>query len=373
MVSNNHELDESLQNKLSLIESVPARNPQKAALGREAFMNQVEALQIRNATPIVAPKQENLKRLWGFRLSFASLAATLILTLMVVGAGTWGTVYAAQGSLPGDFLYSIKQMDENLHLTLAGEPETKIELLSSYTDRRIDEAIQLTSEGQPIPESLLTQYEMQYDEIFSLVANMDDPTMAKALAGVQRHLRDQDRDMGRVMKSLPVNVDPLLVRLQARLLYCEQLAGSAIDEPAVEKPNTAQQPKNQENKSDITATDLITPTLTLTPTLTITPTATITPTLPGKSVTVTPGQYEYGPGPCETQRNCKPSDDGPGPGPFDGTPTPPREDQGYGPGPDKGQAPEKTSLAPSPSNTPQPDETTEPLKKDDNQHKKAKP
>ena len=49
MVSNNHELDDILQKKFSLIESTPARNPQKAAQGREEFMNHVKELQPRKA------------------------------------------------------------------------------------------------------------------------------------------------------------------------------------------------------------------------------------------------------------------------------------------------------------------------------------
>jgi hypothetical protein len=347
MVSNKHELDKFLQDKLSLIEATRARNPQKAARGREVFMNQVEKLH--KAAPAAVPintQQRYGKGLFGLHPSFASLAIAIIVAATLLLGGTWGTVYAAQGSLPGDLLYSVKLAEENLRLALTGNSQEKVDLLTSYADRRVDEAIELASQGQLVPESLPDKMDIQLDELFILAADMDDTAMSQALNGVQIHLRDQDRDMTHVMKGLPEGVDPQLTRLQAMLQARQQLAATGIEEPNVFR----HQFRNQENKPELLPTTPITTTITSTLTSTITTTITATSVITDTPVitgTLTPGQY--GPGPCEDPGNCLPQGDGPGPGPFDGTPIPPQDQQGYGPGSDEGVGPQQPTLTPKPS------------------------
>jgi len=345
MVSNKREIDEILQEKLSLIEATPGRNPQKAARGREVFMNQVEKIQIRKAVPatgLYKAKQGYRKGLFGLRLSLAPITIAFILALTLIFGGTWGTVYAAQDSLPGDFLYSVKLAGENLHLTFTASPETKINLMTTYSDRRVEEALKLASLGKEVPESLPTKAETQLDGIFELAAGLDSEAMSQALSGVQIHLRDQDRYMTQVMDGLPEGVDPQLTRLQAMLQARQQLAATGIDEPNVFRHLF----RNQENKPVLTDTTPITSTLTATITTTISATPVITDT-PVISGTLTPGQY--GPGPCEDPGNCLPQGDGPGPGPFEETPIPPQDQQGYGPGSEQGIGPQLQTITPEPS------------------------
>jgi hypothetical protein len=358
MVSNNHEIDEILQNKLSLIESTPARNPEKAARGREDFMSHIKELQPRKAALIAAQQEARKpqKRIRGLRPSFSSVAAAITIALVLLLGSTWGTVYAAQDSLPGDFLYSVKLAEENLRLTLTADPTAKINLLVAQTDRRVDEAVNLISQGQPVPESLPVRMETQLDEIFTLVANLDDAAMSQALSGIQIHLRDQDRDMTHAMAGLPEGVDPQLTRLQSMLQARQQLAATGIEEPNIFR----HQFRNQENKPEVTVTAPITPTLTITSTITVTPEITTTLTV----TTTIPGQ-QYGPGPCDDPGNCLPPGDGPGPGPFDDTPTPPQENQGYGPGSDEGVGPNLPLVTPKPEK----DNT----KSNDNNGQKGKP
>ena len=321
MVSNKNELDKFIERKLSLIEPTKARNPEKAAFGREVYMNQAKSLRGQKAHQ---PVSNTFKGIFGLRPRIASTALAAILALAILFGGAWGTVYAAQDSLPGDFLYSVKLFDENIRLTFAGSTESRIELLKQYSDRRVDEAINMAVTGEPIPESLPTDAAAQIDEMFVLVAALDDVAMEQALSGVQIHLRDQDRIMGQTMGGLPEGVDPQLLRLQAMFQARQQRAASGLEAPNEYR----NQFRNQANKPTVTATDWVTPTNSLT----ITPTATIT-------VTATPvltDTWPYGPGPCEDHGNCLPQGDGPGPGPFDGTPTPPQDQQGYGPGSDEG-------------------------------------
>jgi hypothetical protein len=71
-----------------------------------------------------------------------SLAA---LAVIVLGGG--GTVLASNSSLPGDTLYSVKIVSENVQLALSTSDITKAELNARFADRRTDEIITLAEQN----------------------------------------------------------------------------------------------------------------------------------------------------------------------------------------------------------------------------------
>ena len=72
--------------------------------------------------------------------------ATMILVVIVLAAGS-GTVYAANSSLPGEPLYSVKMATESVRLTFAFSEEAKADLYVKLADRRVDEIIQMAEKG----------------------------------------------------------------------------------------------------------------------------------------------------------------------------------------------------------------------------------
>jgi hypothetical protein len=72
--------------------------------------------------------------------------ASIILVIIVLAAGS-GTVYAANGSLPGEPLYSVKTATESVRLAFAFSEEAKADLYVSLADRRVDEIIQMAEKG----------------------------------------------------------------------------------------------------------------------------------------------------------------------------------------------------------------------------------
>ena len=330
MIFHDDELDEELKNKLSLIATIPVRSLKNAARGREVFMNKAKEFHTRKA-PFVTAQPTNQSFLQSFfkkRLSFAPFAIALIIAIGLV-LGGWGTVYAAQDSLPNDFLYPVKIAVENINLTFTVNPNTKVALLTTYTGTRIDEAAYLVSQGQQIPEELPNRVDDQLDELFTLAASLDEESMEAALTGVQRHLRprDQIQSMTNKMQNLPQGADPQLTRLLAMLKERHQMAQTGLETPLTFQ----QQFKHQLGKPALP----ITPTLTSTLTSTITSTLTSTPEI---TVTLTITNGHYGPGPCENPGDCTP------PGPF-GTPIP-GEPNGFGPGPDQGVGPNQPTVTP---------------------------
>jgi hypothetical protein len=72
--------------------------------------------------------------------------ATLILVVIVLAAGS-GTVYAANSSLPGETLYSVKMATESVRMVFAFSEEAKANLYVKLADRRVDEIIQMAEQG----------------------------------------------------------------------------------------------------------------------------------------------------------------------------------------------------------------------------------
>jgi hypothetical protein len=80
-----------------------------------------------------------------------ALVGTLIALVILIGSSL--TVYASQGSLPGESLYLIKSWSEDVRLSFATSPQTKLNLTLDFTDRRMDEINSLVESGKTFPET----------------------------------------------------------------------------------------------------------------------------------------------------------------------------------------------------------------------------
>ena len=93
---------------------------------------------------IHAPK----RRTWSLPLftpRWAAMAAALVVALMLGGSGT---VFAAGYSVPGDALYPVKQVREEVQLWLTWSPEAKVEMYTSLVNQRADEIRALAAAGR---------------------------------------------------------------------------------------------------------------------------------------------------------------------------------------------------------------------------------
>lgn len=69
----------------------------------------------------------------------------IVLTLSALG----GTAYAAQDSLPGDALYSVKLGAEGVTMMLRGDDVSRAERALNFADKRVREMLALNEEGRP--------------------------------------------------------------------------------------------------------------------------------------------------------------------------------------------------------------------------------
>jgi hypothetical protein len=115
--------------------------------------------------------------------------------LVVIGLlfGSFGTAFAAKDSLPNEPLYAVKLAGEDLQLFLTSDSAARISLLTTFANRRVDEATILASQGKPVPEqvtTLIVEYQKEIDELATIMVDETDED------GVYRRLQPRDQDTG---------------------------------------------------------------------------------------------------------------------------------------------------------------------------------
>lgn len=108
--------DELLKSKTVLLEFIRRYPVRKSDLSRHFIKMQPQFLQL-----IFKPM---------------SIIAGLLIAALLGGGGV---AYASQGSLPGDTLYPIKLMTEDVQTVVAWSPEKKVELEAKFANRRLEE------------------------------------------------------------------------------------------------------------------------------------------------------------------------------------------------------------------------------------------
>jgi hypothetical protein len=84
---------------------------------------------------------------WG-TTRLAPVAFVLLLVVFFTGATT---IAAAAQSLPGDSLYSLKLLTEKTRLSMARDPQTRLNLERSFDRQRLEEVDQLISQSRSAP------------------------------------------------------------------------------------------------------------------------------------------------------------------------------------------------------------------------------
>jgi len=78
------------------------------------------------------------------------VALTLCLALILFG-GPWMTLKASQSSLPGDLLYSVKKISEDVQTTIASD-SGRVGLQAEFASRRLEELNKITYDSSSLEE-----------------------------------------------------------------------------------------------------------------------------------------------------------------------------------------------------------------------------
>ena len=157
---------------------------------------------------------------------FKFMVATWMALIVLVGSSL--TVYASQASLPGDALYPIKAVSEDIRLSITRSPQAKLDITLNFTNRRMDEITHLLEMGNPIPAQASDRFQGELESSLQLAAQMEDKQMQGALSEIKSHAESQGMTIDELINQLPEQAEPAIMHIQERLR--EQVTLSAIGE-----------------------------------------------------------------------------------------------------------------------------------------------
>jgi hypothetical protein len=232
MTRQDEELDDFAKRTLAPLRTAPPLDPELASVERKKFLEHAVSLR-KDVLPHIAgkPSERPTRSLIASTRSlrfpiFKALAITILVMILVAASSL--TVYAAQGSLPGEPLYSIKSASEDIRLSMTVSPQARLNLTLDFTNRRMSEIESLVSEGKLLTDYASLRFQSELDEALQLAADMNDQQMVTALIQIKNHAGKQGMTLQELISSLPSQASPAIIRLQQRLQ--EQVQLSVIGE-----------------------------------------------------------------------------------------------------------------------------------------------
>ncbi|MBI4732853.1 MAG: hypothetical protein HY781_12160 [Chloroflexi bacterium] len=175
-------LNPQLEKQLDRLKTIPARDPQTAAQGRARFLTEAAAFR-----PALVQKERTVvSRRFVWKFALAALAALVLFFGSSVGAA-----FAARGALPGETLYPVKLICEDLRLGFTGDPQVRIDLLMQFSAVRVSEMNQLAEQSNAIPAETAERLESQIQQALKLAAGLVDKDMLAALTRIRTQLEVQ--------------------------------------------------------------------------------------------------------------------------------------------------------------------------------------
>jgi hypothetical protein len=225
------QIDPVISEHLESLRGMPPRDSQAAARGRAAFLAQAEIY----AQAVSRPRKQRL-RYWNFnsknlfqrkeRFSMFTTLVSIFAVLAMTLGGAGATVYAAQGSLPGEALYQVKIQSEDIRLTWEEGETEQIELALQFANRRIQEIQTMLAKDQTPPESLMIRLQNQIDTALRLASGLDEDRLAPALQRIRQTLEQQEQTLARFQESGGLQNEAILAqvrdRIQLRLSWVEE-------------------------------------------------------------------------------------------------------------------------------------------------------
>jgi hypothetical protein len=224
--------DEFGKQVFATLEATPPLDPRTAASEKAKFLIQGEELRkgYIPGTGNVDDQRDYGISMGLFRKRNMSLlkglVAALIVLIFLIGSSL--TVYAAQDKLPGDSLYPLKLISEDIRLSLTHSPQAKLDITLNFTNRRVDEITHLLETGNPVPAQASDRFQGELESALQIASKMEDKQMQNALSDIKGHAENQGKTIQELISQLPDQAEPAIMHLQERLR--EQVTLSTIGE-----------------------------------------------------------------------------------------------------------------------------------------------
>src|SRR4030043_2244469 len=187
--------DEYGKRVLAPLQPAPPLDPQISAGEKTRFLLKAE-----NFRQVFVPGVDSLDKQQEHGMSMESfrklpmsllkaLVAALIALFVLVGSSL--TVYAAQDSLPGETLYPLKTISEDIQLSLTHSPKARLDMTLDYTNRRVEKITTLLEKGRLLPAQASERFQGELESALQLAAQMEDIEMLNALWEIKSHAENQ--------------------------------------------------------------------------------------------------------------------------------------------------------------------------------------
>jgi hypothetical protein len=184
----------------ALQDEVPAPDPTRQMAARRAFLMQAQRLRRQSAVSAVPPvRLTGWNPFWKNGRIRMTLAARLIIALVLLAGSATGTAFAADASHPGQPLYGLDGAMEQVQQRLAFSPGAQARLQVHFATERGEEMIALARAGEPAGSQLMTQLrtrlQTQLETALRQCAQLGEPARTRLLAQLGEMAQTQTRAM----------------------------------------------------------------------------------------------------------------------------------------------------------------------------------
>lgn len=199
-------------------------------------------MQVKNSMPVSAAQKSSIIKEWfnffGPVFSFGKWlrapAFSIVAILLALFGGSLFSVSAAERSLPGDLLYSVKIATEQARLAMASSPEQKLILKTEFTDRRVDEMKQVIAAPAANRKNKVIQTaEVLKRDMRTIKKQLGDMQSQSSPQTVKESAKIVDEKTNAVVKALQESKDDMTLEERVKVTEA-QVAASDTSVSAIE-------------------------------------------------------------------------------------------------------------------------------------------
>ncbi len=154
------------------------------------------------------------------------IMSLLIMFSMLFG-GTGISVAAAQSSTPGDMLYPVKLISEEVQIKLCDCIQSQLKMAVMFTQRRFEEIHAILAENELPTNQAMLQYQNQLKYSLQLALKLNQPE--EGLELIQSMLQTQTFQMQQLKYS--EIMEPFQFQIAYMLKYYQELVEIGMEEP----------------------------------------------------------------------------------------------------------------------------------------------
>lgn len=154
-----------------------------------------------------------------------------LVAVLGLGAAGGGVALASEDSLPGQVLYPVKLVVEDLRIAMGSSSEAKAEQSLSFLDSRLGEIEALNKQQSGIPEGVVARMTQQMEQTLTRIADSRPDDVPALLARFQEQLRLQQETLEGLKAGGPDSGQPGLEEALEATHRLRRMVDSAQDDP----------------------------------------------------------------------------------------------------------------------------------------------